>query len=90
MKIPDRQLFPPQPRLQSRSKCPKFRPVCRNAFDVVASMGRGAFIVLEGLDRSGKTTQTAKLVQRIQDEGNECKLIKFPGTANPVYVFRDA
>ena len=42
-------------------------------------MTRGAFIVLEGLDRSGKTTQTAKLVQRIQSLGKECKLIKFPG-----------
>jgi dTMP kinase len=42
-------------------------------------MTRGAFIVLEGLDRSGKTTQTAKLVEQIQRQGKECKLIKFPG-----------
>jgi len=40
---------------------------------------RGAFIVLEGLDRSGKTTQTAKLVEGIQNSGRKCKLIKFPG-----------
>ena len=40
---------------------------------------RGAFIVLEGLDRSGKTTQTTKLVQRIKELGRPCKLIKFPG-----------
>lgn len=40
---------------------------------------RGAFIVLEGLDRSGKTTQTAKLVQKIESLGKPCKLIKFPG-----------
>jgi dTMP kinase len=40
---------------------------------------RGAFIVLEGLDRSGKTTQTAKLVQRVEKLGKPCKLVKFPG-----------
>ena len=42
--------------------------------------GRGAFIVLEGLDRSGKTTQTAKLVEKIERLGKPCKLVKFPGT----------
>ena len=42
-------------------------------------MKRGAFIVLEGLDRSGKTTQTAKLVQRLQNAGHTTKLLKFPG-----------
>jgi dTMP kinase len=44
-------------------------------------MGRGAFIVLEGLDRTGKSTQTAKLVERIEKQGRACKLLKFPGTA---------
>lgn len=44
---------------------------------------RGAFIVLEGLDRSGKTTQTSKLVDRIEKLGKPCKLIKFPGTILP-------
>ena len=43
--------------------------------------GRGMFIVLEGLDRSGKTTQTLKLVEKIEKSGKPCKLIKFPGTA---------
>lgn len=47
------------------------------------SQGRGAFIVLEGLDRSGKTTQTAKLVEKIQSLGKPCKLIKFPGLSSP-------
>jgi dTMP kinase len=41
--------------------------------------GRGALIVLEGLDRSGKTTQTVKLVQKIEGLRKPCKLIKFPG-----------
>lgn len=49
------------------------------------SQGRGAFIVLEGLDRSGKTTQTAKLVEKIQSLGKPCKLIKFPGLSSPLF-----
>ena len=48
--------------------------------------GRGAFIVLEGLDRSGKTTQTAKLVEKIKSLGKPCKLIKFPGLSLPLFV----
>jgi dTMP kinase len=36
---------------------------------------RGAFIVLEGLDRCGKTTQTALLQQRL---GNDAVLKRFP------------
>ena len=47
---------------------------------LMTNSGRGAFIVLEGLDRSGKTTQTTKLVQRVEKLGKSCKLIKFPGT----------
>ena len=47
------------------------------------AQGRGAFIVLEGLDRSGKTTQTAKLVEKIESLGKPCKLIKFPGLSLP-------
>ena len=49
------------------------------------SQGRGAFIVLEGLDRSGKTTQTANLVAKIQSLGKPCKLIKFPGLLSPLF-----
>ena len=40
---------------------------------------RGAFIVLEGLDRSGKTTQATKLVQKIKGMNKPCTLMKFPG-----------
>jgi dTMP kinase len=40
---------------------------------------RGAFIVIEGLDRSGKSTQAAKLLSRLQNEGFSAQLIKFPG-----------
>lgn len=40
---------------------------------------RGRFIVLEGLDRSGKSTQAATLTQKLIDDGYKTKLIKFPG-----------
>lgn len=40
---------------------------------------RGAFIVIEGLDRSGKSTQAAALLGRLQDSQISAKLLKFPG-----------
>jgi hypothetical protein len=43
------------------------------------SMSRGAFIVLEGLDRSGKSTQVSRLIDRLQRDGRQARLQKFPG-----------
>lgn len=40
---------------------------------------RGAFIVLEGLDRSGKTTQVKLLQTRFVEAGKEVKVMRFPG-----------
>lgn len=40
---------------------------------------RAPFIVIEGLDRSGKTTQTSLLHTRLEAEGIQAKLMKFPG-----------
>lgn len=40
---------------------------------------RGAFIVVEGLDRSGKTTQVKKLCDRLYSAGHNVKTIRFPG-----------
>ncbi len=40
---------------------------------------RGAFIVLEGLDRSGKTTQVKLLEQKFAEQGRPVKLMRFPG-----------
>lgn len=40
---------------------------------------RGAFVVLEGLDRSGKTTQVKLLEQRFVEEGRKVKVMRFPG-----------
>ena len=40
---------------------------------------RGALIVLEGLDRSGKTTQSKLLMQRLIENDKEVKAMRFPG-----------
>ncbi|XP_036409675.1 thymidylate kinase-like [Megalops cyprinoides] len=42
------------------------------------SYGRGALIVLEGVDRAGKTTQCIKLVQALQQSGRPAEMIRFP------------
>ncbi|PGH27150.1 thymidylate kinase [Polytolypa hystricis UAMH7299] len=39
---------------------------------------RGALIVVEGLDRAGKSTQCARLVQTLQERGHTAKYIRFP------------
>ena len=41
--------------------------------------GRGALVVLEGLDRSGKTTQVKLLEQRFVEAGRKVKVMRFPG-----------
>jgi dTMP kinase len=42
-------------------------------------MARGAFIVIEGLDRSGKTTQTEHLTEHLATNGISIERRKFPG-----------
>ncbi|KAG0687563.1 Thymidylate kinase [Pichia californica] len=39
---------------------------------------RGALIAIEGLDRTGKTTQTTLLIKKFENLGIDYKLIKFP------------
>jgi signal recognition particle GTPase len=51
-----------------------------NTIDNMASeLRRAPFIVIEGLDRSGKTTQTGRLHARLKEVGADATLIKFPG-----------
>jgi dTMP kinase len=45
-------------------------------------VGRGALIILEGLDRSGKTTQVKLLEQRFVEAGRKVKAMRFPGKVN--------
>lgn len=51
-----------------------------------ATSKRGAFIVLEGLDCSGKTTQVQLLEQRFKDAAKPVKMMRFPGQS-PVPLF---
>ncbi|XP_072540175.1 thymidylate kinase [Salminus brasiliensis] len=39
---------------------------------------RGALIVLEGVDKAGKTTQCKRLVQALQQSGRQAELMRFP------------
>lgn len=41
-------------------------------------MARGKFIVIEGLDRTGKTTQTGHLLNKLGELGVPHRLVKFP------------
>ena len=43
------------------------------------SVKRGAFIVFEGCDRAGKSTQCSLLVERLNKSGVAAQLMKFPG-----------
>lgn len=45
---------------------------------------RGALVVVEGLDRAGKSTQCARLHQFLVDQGHKTKYIRFPGASRPV------
>lgn len=40
---------------------------------------RGALIVLEGVDRAGKTTQCLRLVTALCASGHRAELLRFPG-----------
>lgn len=40
---------------------------------------RGLFIIVEGLDRSGKSTQCDKLVTNLNAKNIKAELVKFPG-----------
>lgn len=42
---------------------------------------RGALIVLEGMDRAGKTTQCKMLIQALQQSGRAAEAMRFPGEA---------
>ncbi|CAL1715371.1 unnamed protein product [Somion occarium] len=45
---------------------------------------RGAFIAIEGLDRSGKSTQASALIKRLEAANVPCKHIKFPDRTTPI------
>ncbi|EKD19471.1 thymidylate kinase [Drepanopeziza brunnea f. sp. 'multigermtubi' MB_m1] len=45
---------------------------------------RGAFIVIEGLDRAGKTTQVKRICDRLYASGHNVKTIRFPDRTSPI------
>ncbi|TLS31271.1 hypothetical protein PpBr36_03202 [Pyricularia pennisetigena] len=49
-----------------------------------ATAVRGALIVLEGLDRSGKTTQVQLLEKRLLELGRNVKVMRFPDRTTPI------
>ncbi|KAF8622510.1 hypothetical protein AX15_006954 [Amanita polypyramis BW_CC] len=51
---------------------------------------RGAFIVIEGLDRSGKSTQSSAILDRLQTHDIPTRLIKFPDRTTPIGNMIDA
>ncbi|KAK8017386.1 thymidylate kinase [Apiospora rasikravindrae] len=51
---------------------------------------RGAFIVFEGMDRAGKTTQAKLLQQRCIEEGRDVKFMRFPDRTTPIGQMIDA
>ncbi|KAJ6478583.1 thymidylate kinase [Mycena vitilis] len=51
---------------------------------------RGAFIAVEGLDRSGKSTQVAALQTRLTDAGVTVQLFKFPERTTAIGKMIDA
>lgn len=56
---------------------------CDSPFTMSSSDGmnhRGALIVVEGLDRAGKTSQCQLLLEALRQRGHQVKYIKFPGT----------
>jgi GTPase SAR1 family protein len=53
----------------------------------VSKPARGAFIVIEGLDRAGKTTQVKRLCDKLYAQGHNIKTIRFPGIY-PFLIFQ--
>ncbi|KAI9822623.1 MAG: Thymidylate kinase [Pycnora praestabilis] len=45
---------------------------------------RGTLVVVEGLDKAGKSTQCAKLVENLQQEGSNVRHIRFPDRTTPI------
>lgn len=63
------------------NQCQHFLPTVPHfqLFSRAMSCRRGALIVLEGVDRAGKTTQCQTLVQALQQSGRAAEIMRFPG-----------
>ncbi|KAG6706757.1 hypothetical protein I3842_07G237100 [Carya illinoinensis] len=68
-------------------KCPirQIRMAARNSIlSESNSESRGALIVLEGLDRSGKTSQSSNLLKYLEGLGHSAELWRFPDRSTDV------
>ena len=54
------------------------------------SIKRGAFILFEGIDRCGKTTQTVRLTETLRRAGSAVELIRFPDRTTAIGKMIDA
>ncbi|CZS89476.1 hypothetical protein WAI453_002689 [Rhynchosporium graminicola] len=52
--------------------------------ETATPVARGAFILIEGLDRTGKTTQVKRLSDRLHASGHNVKTISFPDRTSPI------
>jgi dTMP kinase len=50
---------------------------------------RGALIVLEGIDKVGKTTQARAIVKELESKGVKCEGISFPNRTTPMGILID-
>lgn len=50
--------------------------------DTININNRGAFILFEGCDKAGKSTQAKKLFEYLKNNGHSVELWKFPGMFN--------
>lgn len=48
---------------------------------------RGALIVVEGLDRAGKSSQCESLLKSLQGAGHAVKYIRFPGLSSGSKIY---
>jgi hypothetical protein len=49
-------------------------------------VARGAFIVVEGLDRAGKTTQVKNMCEKLYGHGHNVKTLRFPCIGVPSFI----
>ena len=47
---------------------------------------RGALIIVEGLDRAGKSTQCERLASKLEAQGRRVKRMRFPGTSQSLFA----
>ncbi|KAK4782345.1 hypothetical protein SAY86_016447 [Trapa natans] len=67
--------------------CAKLITMSNNPNDnlkILNKEGRGALIVLEGLDRSGKTSQSTRLLSYLEGLGHSVELWRFPDRTTSV------